>query len=180
MNVIANNISIQEFENWLYESEFLNDNLKQNSFIFNIVNINYKDKKWKNTLKASLIEKCEEEYIKTLSISDTCLQILNSKNFYEIRELVSKNKVKFDMHEDHQILYKFYDLEISFYQSEYTHIDKNELIKETKFYANQVIENLKFCNSISEHKLFLCSNLKPYLYPQKTLKQKIFAFLKKI
>ncbi len=41
-DVLVNNITIEEFENWLYNSKLLEEKLKENSLIFEVVNINYR------------------------------------------------------------------------------------------------------------------------------------------
>lgn len=46
-DVLLERITVPEFENWLYDSEEILNDLESNSLYFDVITINYRNKTWK-------------------------------------------------------------------------------------------------------------------------------------
>lgn len=192
--VLVEKITVLEFENWLYNSEFLKEELKSNSLIFSLVDLNYRNdniiKKLEEVTSGIL---CEEEKI-TLVIEQECRNIINVSNSKEIEKSVLRIIEDFDFDDDFQVLWNFYDIYHSFegyYDANYFGGDFEAIDKETKALAEQTLKKIENCNNIQEKVGVLSLKNEDVKVEEKqsisfkkivkpTFKNKILAFLKKI
>ncbi|NMH88952.1 hypothetical protein [Flavivirga algicola] len=182
-DVLTEKITVSEFENWLYNSEEILENLKSNTFYFDLISINYKSKKWLKELNDLIKDKYDEDYLIILKIERGCLEICQSETPSQVYQTLSKLIIDFDYETDLDILWKFYSLYGCYDSFEGSMFNKCYIEKEAKFYSKQVLKISKNCKDYEEIKSVLSQDLIPFkeydLNQTRTLKQKIFAFFKK-
>jgi hypothetical protein len=182
--VLTEKISVLEFENWLYNSEEFMSQLNVNTFYFDVISINYKADDWSKKLDNLIKEKYDENFMILYKIERYCLDLIKSIEPKETYHILSKLLIDFDYNTDYDILWKFHCIYEYLETFEGSVFGKNELSKEAKFYAKQVIELTQNCRSFEETKQALIKDLKPFKIGEKSerqsLKQKLFAFFKKI
>ena len=197
-DVLTEKMSILEFENWLYNSTYLSQNIKGDSLLFNVININYRER---NSLKeleniASNIFSFEELLAKRLE--KNCIKIINSRNSDNYKNYVSNIIQDFDFDIDFYAFWDFYHIYYSFdgYDyNEHQNISLKKIDSKTKLLANSIINRLKYCDTIDDEIAVLKQKNKDEVSHKdtqllksktsektlkRTLKQKIFAFFKKI
>ncbi|MUU79177.1 hypothetical protein [Winogradskyella endarachnes] len=194
IEVLVNDISIEEFEKWLYQSDLLNENLKQNSLIFEVITINYRKETALKELKNIASTLFDEKHLVAMKIKVNCRKIVNSNTPKNIEKYVFNIIKDFNFEIESTVYENFYSLYYSFNGFDYTNFTKGSL-KDINFrtvtYAKTVLENLKNCKTIDDKKevLFLdlldknqaIKHIKTLPKTRKsTLKQKLFAFLKKL
>lgn len=182
--VLTKKISVLEFENWLYNSEEFMSQINVNTFYFNVISINYRADDWSKKLDNLIKEKYDENFMILYEIERYCLDLLKSIEPKETYHILSKLLIDFDYDTDYNILWKFHRIYEYLETFEGSVFSENELSKEAKFYAKQVIELTQNCRSFEETKQALIKDLKPFKIGEKSerqyLKQKLFAFFKKI
>ncbi|GAA3643282.1 hypothetical protein [Flavivirga jejuensis] len=181
-DVLIEKITVSEFENWLYNSEEIIENLNSNPYYFDLISINYKNEEWLKQLNNLIKEKYSEDYLIILKIEKGCLQICQSKTPYQVYQILSELIRDFDYDTNFDILWKFYSL-YKYYESfEGSMFNKYSFEKEAKFYSEQVLRISKNCKDYEEIKQVLSRDLIPFREPvfnqTRTLKQKILAFFK--
>lgn len=183
-DVLTEKTPVSEFENWLYNSEEFMSQINMNTFYFDVISINYKSDNWRKQLDNLTKEKYNEDFMILYEIKKSCLELSNSKKPEEAFSVLSKLLIDFDYDTDYDILWKFYSVHEYFETFEGSMFNKNELLEEARFYAKQVIELTQNCISFKETNEVLIEDLKLFKTARKeqktSLKQKIFAFFKKI
>lgn len=83
-DVLTERITVLEFENWLYNSEYLNKEIQENIFLFEVLNINYKDEKCLKQLLQVIKEELTSDEFNSLKIISNCKKIvedISTKNY---------------------------------------------------------------------------------------------------
>ncbi|WP_397364061.1 hypothetical protein [Olleya sp. R77988] len=183
-DVLTGKITVSEFENWLYNCEEFISLINSNSFYFNVISINYKDEKWKKQLDNLVKEKYNENFKLVYKIERSCLEIIESNEPKKVYEILTKLTLNFDYDTDYYALWDFYSIHSRFDTFYGSMFNENELLKEAKFYAKQVIESTKNSKNFVETNETLMKELKSYesekIIEITSLKQKLLAFFKKI
>ena len=87
-DVLTEKISVSEFENWLYSSELLDEKLKENSLMFEVVNVNYKLENSLKMLKNIASTIFDDEDFLVIKIEDNCRKIINTNEPEKIKDYV--------------------------------------------------------------------------------------------
>jgi hypothetical protein len=191
--VLVEKITILEFENWLYNSEFLKEELKSNSLIFSLVNLNYRKSDIIKRLEEISSEIFNEDDRLIIKIQSGCRNIVKANNSKEIEDNVLRIIENFDFDDDFQVLWGFYDLYHSFegYCENYLKSSFETIDEETKQLAEETLELMENCKSI-EDKINILSLKKEVVKTEKkesfiiveneklTFLNKILAYFKKI
>lgn len=192
--VLVNDITIEEFETWLYKSDLLNENLKENSLIFEVITINYRKETALKELKYIASTLFDEKHLVVMKIEANCRKIVNSITPKNIEKYVFNIIEGFNFEMESTVYEEFYSIYFSFDGYDYINYTKGSLEdinSRTIEYAKYVLENLKNCKTIDDKKevLFLdlhgkkqeINNIKMLTKTRKpTFKSKLFAFFKKI
>jgi len=192
--VLVNDITIEEFEKWLYESDLLNENLKENSLIFEVITINYRKETALKELKYVASTLFNEEHLVIMKIEVNCRKIVNANTPKNLGKYVFNIIEDFNFEMESTVYEEFYSLYFSFDGYDYTNYIKGSqkvINSRTVAYAKTVLESLKNCKTIEDKKevLFIdlhdkkqgVNNIKTSPKTEKlTFKSKLFAFLKKI
>tara|TARA_R110002033_G_scaffold32024_3_gene69308 strand:+ start:604 stop:1107 length:504 start_codon:yes stop_codon:yes gene_type:complete len=157
--VLVNDITIEEFETWLYKSDLLNENLKENSLIFEVITINYRKKTALKDLKYIASTLFNEEHLAVMKIEVNCRKIVNSNTPKHLEKYVFNIIEDFNFEIESTVYGEFYSLYFSFDGYDYTNYTKGslkEINSRTVTYAKIVLESLKNCKTIDDKKKF-CS-----------------------
>ncbi|MEP5339135.1 MAG: hypothetical protein ABJL44_01595 [Algibacter sp.] len=183
-DVLTEKISVLEFENWLYNYDEFISQINVNAFYFDVISINYKSDSWSKALDNLIKEKYDEDFMILHRIKRSCLNILKSENTEEVYQILKKLVTPLDYNTDYSVLWEFYSIKEYYKLFKEGLLRKNNFNEEAKFYAKQVIDLTQNCRSFEETKQSLIKDLKPFKTSEKrekqSLKQKIFAFFKKI
>jgi len=193
-DVLVEKITVLEFENWLYSSEFLKEELRSNSLIFNLVGLNYKKdgiiKKFKEITSEVF---CDKERL-TIRIELECRNIIKANNSEEIENSVLKIIEDFDFDHDFHVLWDFHSLYNSFegyYDKNHSGCNFEGTDEDTKTLAEQTLKRIGNCNNIEEkidalslekevEEVEVKQNVSFEKRKKFTLKNIILTFLKKI
>lgn len=88
-NVLTENISVLEFEKWLYNSEEFMSQINLNTLYFDVISINYKTELWALKLNNLAKEHLNADCLEILKIKKDCLQVLESYSFQETHEILA-------------------------------------------------------------------------------------------
>jgi len=200
-DVLTEKIKVSEFENWLYNSEYLETEIKGDSLFFDVVNINYRKEDSISLLERIASKSFTYEELLAIKIVHNCIKIRNSKNTNDYKEYVQKIIVDLDFDNEFDVFWKFYSLYYSFdgYDyCEYENIYQPANDFKAKELANSTIDKLKFSKSIKEkvellkqkeegkieQKNEFISTYNPQIeikkHPKQTFSAKFLAFFKKI
>ncbi|REE27930.1 hypothetical protein [Winogradskyella pacifica] len=197
-DVLKEEITISEFENWLYNSEYMKTEIKADSLLFDVININYRLENSLKILKNLSLKNFSEEELLIFKLEYNCYKIVNSEDTKNYKKYVLNIIQDFEFDNDFEGFGEFYYIYYSFdgYDyNQYQNISSNNLNSKTKHLANSLLKSLKNCNSIEEKIKTLKLKKEPEndeeninvlefksLQSNKklTLVQKLFAFLKKI
>lgn len=161
-DVLVGNITIEVFEKWLYQSKFLEERLKADSLIFEIVNINYRSDDSLKKLKNIADEVFDEKDLLAMKIETNCEKISNTDVNEDIEKYVWNIIEDYNFDIEPGIYWEFYNLYHSFDGFEFTKYSKrslDDISLRTKVYAKTVLANLRKCNSIEDKKQVLFSNV---------------------
>ena len=195
-DILTEKITVSEFENWLYDSEYLKHKITEDSLIFNVININYKEEDAINRIEEIASEIFSDEEFLIVKIERYCFKIINSDNTDDYKNYVSKIIENFDFDNDSEPYWDFYNIYYSFDgydMCEYENSSSEHVDYKAKKYAKSVIEKLMIANSIKEkvtllkqkeEKTELNSRFTAHKNNEKVFKSsflnKILAFFKKI
>jgi len=201
--VLTEKIAVEEFENWLYNSEEILGNLNSNSFYFDLISINFKDEKW----KLELSQIVDTDLWVLSETEKLCREIQATQNLKVCGQLVSElvNLMAGDSFEETEyiIVYNFHSLNSRYDLIKLNYMKSSDFILEAKYYSNILLEKLENFESLNEKIDVLKSNFEDDFFFDKptkisqnnnsenfkkvsiksksvTLNQKIFAFFKKI
>ena len=139
-----------EFEKWLYEQEKIIELINENSFIYDLITLNYKNKNARFSLKQIAITKINYQEFIILSIEHKCNKIIESnewentyKSFYEIFS-------HFDYENDYSLMWEFYSINSRMDLIEIGYETKSSLLAEIKELAKKTINKLNKLNTSNE------------------------------
>lgn len=184
---LTGKIPVTGFEKWIYDCEEVLNKIDNNSFVFEVVSMNYKTKFWQIRL-IQLIEKYlkTEEFMMFIA-GTTFYKLINSKTIKETHSALKYFMNYFDYNSDSFVLNELYHLhsdydlyEIGVYaEDEFNHMVCHVSEDALKHYnsCESYHEKLRFTNKKSEVNQTQNISKKP---SNKSFKQKFLAFFKKI
>lgn len=89
-DVLTEKIAVSEFENWLYNSEYLNHKISHDSLVFNVININYRKENALNKIEEITSKIFSDEELLIAKIEKYSLKIINSDNAENFKKYVYK------------------------------------------------------------------------------------------
>ncbi|RZN83860.1 MAG: hypothetical protein EVB11_03825 [Winogradskyella sp.] len=194
--LLIEKITVSEFENWLYNSEEILSKLNSNAFCFDVISIDYRSSDWHEELNKLIQTNFEDDYLEIIRIRKWCSKILKSQTFTEINDVFEIVYQNFDFDTEYSIYWEFYTLRDYFGLVEDGIWKVGTLIQQAKHHSNQTIKIIAKYDDFKSVKKALEGNLIPFKKEtltdefldkietksilKQTLKQKIFAFFKKI
>ncbi|WP_299098310.1 hypothetical protein [uncultured Winogradskyella sp.] len=155
--VLVNNITIEEFETWLYNSEEIISKIRTNKFIFKVITINYKSKKWRIQLEELTFSKFDKDDLIVLIIEKECNNIIHSEDYDEIYKSLSKIMMHFEYESDSKTMWDFFSLWDQFDLIKLQYYPKNTYYSDVKKLAFETYSLIKNCQNISQKKTILKS-----------------------
>lgn len=162
-DVLLDRITVSEFENWLYDSEEILENIKSNSLYFDVITINYRSRTWNTDLNNLVISSLGKNYYEILEIKKACSDIIESETFSEAHSVLNTLTQNFDFDTDYSILWKLYTLKDYFDLVSEGFCKVGTLLSEAKFYSKQTLKLIKTTQSFDKTKTTLESDLIPYV-----------------
>ncbi len=189
-NTLIEKITIQAFEQWLYNEGEIMNNLESNMFIYEVITNNYQSKNCLENLKNIALKKYGDDFETIFVIEKSCMKIIQTKNIEAYYEILKKVMMYFNYEQEYKILWQFYDcynhveLIYDFYWSE------EDLRSEIQLLAKTTLVKLEKCASIQEKKAIVFEERKAISLENKYQKhykktktfslRKIIAQLRKI
>lgn len=155
--VLVNDISIKEFETWLYNSEEIISKIRTNNFIYKIITINYKSEKWRIQLEELTFSKFDKDELIVLIIEKECNRIIHTENYDEIYSSLSKIMMHFDYETEIKTMWNFFSLWDQFDLIELQYYSKSTYYSDVKQLALETYSLLKTCQNISQKMAILKS-----------------------
>ncbi len=142
--LLIDKIDVDSFQEYLFGLVEITE-LKSDSLLFELVDINYKREEYKKELSNLIKGYFTEDELMSLEIYERCLSLIEieeEKMFIELDEL-SSLYIRRDF--SSELLSNFYmlNVEIDNLEIGYNLLDKEQIIKNTREYARLVIENFK-------------------------------------
>lgn len=154
-SVLLEKMEINEFETWLYTEESIINSIEDDSFIYDLITINYKDKNAIPLLKEIVFKKIKyEEYI-TLVIERNCKRILELDEWDNIYKLFNEIFSFFDFDKEYFLMWRFYSINSRIDLIDIGYETKASIINEMKELSLQIANQLKECNTAGERIKFL-------------------------
>jgi len=157
-DVLTEKISVSEFENWLYSSELLDEKLKEDSLMFEVVNVNYRLENSLKMLKNIASTIFDDEDFLVIKIEDNCRKIINTNEPEKIKDYVFNIIQDYNFDIESNVYWEFYSLYYSFEGYEYKDYTKGSLDRLNTItieYIETILYNLNKCSSIEDKKLVL-------------------------
>ncbi|NRD18683.1 hypothetical protein HNV08_01385 [Winogradskyella eckloniae] len=188
--VLVNDISIEEFETWLYHSEEIISKIKTNTFIYQIITINYKSEKWRIQLEELTFSKFDKDELIVLIIEKECNRIIHTENYDKIYTSLSKIMMHFDYESETKTMWNFFSLWDQFDLIKLQHYSESTYYSDVKQLALETYSLLKTCQNMNQKKAILKSGktvsktiqnveINEPKSKKKALSKKLFAFFKK-
>lgn len=204
-DVLTEKINVSEFENWLYNSDEFLSKIDSNSFYFDLISINYKSEGWQENIYF-LIESNYDLLALTKAIN-ICLEIKASENttisYNLVSELISLLSNGLAHETEYLAVFDFYSLYSRYSLIEIGYMNKSDFDSEAKYLANLLLNKISQTESLDKKINVLKTNVEENYFSSRkektkiktaekstiksshngkkqNLKQKIFAFLKKI
>jgi len=193
-DVLTKKISVSEFENWLYNSEFLQNDLKENSLVFDVININYRNPNALKVLKNITSNVFDDKDLIIMKIIENCYKIINANNSRDYEKYVYNIIENYNFDIECEAYWEFYYFYNGFNGYDFYNNNKKaiETLNSNVFnYAKTIIEKFNRDKNIDDIKPVL--KLKPEItkinldnknstvHNKKVpFMKKIFAFFKKI
>ncbi len=169
--VLAGDIRISDFEQWLYTNTTLLNSIDEDPFVFNIYNLNYKSDTILHTID-NICKKMEGEEGYIISIVEReCRKILKTEN----EEIILKSMYKlikfYTFNYERELLSAFYYLndDIALYKEGY--VLKFDLVEEAQEVACEILNKLKH-TSLEEKKELLMKGIPKRQMPENSLASK--------
>ena len=161
-NVLVGKITVSEFEDWLYTSEELLNNLENNVLYFDVITINFRSKSWMSDLKNVVLNNLGSSYLEIHEIKVICSNIMNSKTFHETHKIVNDLARNFNDDTDYTILWELYRLKdfFDYVEDGFCNIETLEI--EAKFYSKQVLKTIQEHQEIDKLKAKLELSLESF------------------
>ena len=155
-DVLARNISIENFEQWLYNDVDILNVVDSNDFVLELVNRNYSNKHiFVDLEKLCFDEYSKEEYL-VYAVESTCSKIIQETDVKNVIKYVLFLDNYYNWDDDYQIIYAFYGLACDFDLVELGHMTVKEFRSGLKNLASEILDNFK--NSSLEEKINILKN----------------------
>lgn len=144
--LLRDKIDVNSFQYYLFGLVEKTE-LKSDSLLFELVNINYKREDYRKLLLNLLKEYCSDDELLSLNIYVLCSKLCNSKNDKMSLELINNlSSLYIQDNYDLEVLYEFYILsnEIEAFEYTYYNLTQEEIINKAKNYAVKVISKYNF------------------------------------
>ncbi|QXP60530.1 hypothetical protein [Olleya sp. HaHaR_3_96] len=151
-DVLTKKIAVSEFENWLYDSEEIIENIELNTIYFDAISINYKGKNWSTDLNNIALNYLGETYNEIIEINKLCSAIIESEAFPETHNLLSDLQRNFDFDKDYSVLWKLYILKDYFDLVAEGVYQIGTFKKEADYYSKKALEIILKNEKINEIK----------------------------
>jgi len=109
--VNARIITIAQFEQWLYTTQGIAENIETNDFIMKMVSLNYKDKNIHNILEKICFEEYDQEEFLIKMIELNCLHLAQVTGSQEMWKIVNTICRYNNLESNYRLINKFYYLE---------------------------------------------------------------------
>ncbi len=149
-SVLLEKIDISEFETWLYTEESIINSIEDDSFIYDLITLNYKNKNAISLLKEIAFKKIKyEEYI-TLVIERNCKKILELNEWNSIYKLFNEIFNFFDFDKEYFLMWRFYSINSRIDLIDIGYETRASIMFEMKELSFQTLNELKECNTTEE------------------------------
>ena len=161
-NVLVDKITVSEFEDWLYTSEEILNNLENNLLYFDVITIDFRGKSWRLDLKTIVLNALNSSYFEIIEIKEICSKIVNAKTYQEIHKVINHLEEDFNYDTDYAILWELYKLKdyFDYVEGGFCYVGTEEI--ETKFYSEQVLKTIQEKQDVNDIKVVLELALQPY------------------
>lgn len=142
-DVLANSITIEEFENWLYSNEEVNASLNDNEMLFEIISINYKSKHAFHELKKYCHVYFDyDEYLVSL-VESSCRKLVRAQTSVEVWPVIMHLGSYMDWEKDYGLINQFYYFQDDLSLVEEGYYKEKDVIKHLNQMAQVVLKELE-------------------------------------
>lgn len=142
-DVLARNISIESFEQWLYNDRELLKSVESNSFVLEVIDRDFSSKHIYVDLEKLCFEHFDKEEYLVYALETTCKKILNESNVKNIVKYALFLDKYYSWEDDFKVIYAFYGVACNIDLVEMGHMSIFELQNDLKGLSEDVLLSLK-------------------------------------
>jgi len=165
--VLIDSIDVSIFEEYLFDLVEKTE-LKSDSLLFDLLNINFKTNSYKKDLKLLIKNSFSEEELVSLNIYERCLRIKKVDNEKEIFDLIDElSSIHLEHNHTYELTHKFYHLSfwIESVENGFSTEKEKDLLSQIEKYTSKVLERFEFHKEKEEWSKFLDEVI--YIEPEK-------------
>ncbi|WP_281987756.1 hypothetical protein [Aquimarina aggregata] len=149
-SVLLKKTEMNELESWLYNEENIINSIENDSFIYDLITINYKDENAISLLEEIVFKKIKHEEYIILVIERNCENILDLCEWNSIYKLFNEIFGFFDYDKDYFLMWRFYSINSRIDLIHIGYESKTSITNEIKELSLQILSKLKECNTSDE------------------------------
>lgn len=163
-NTILGKQSTIAFEQWLYNQESLLDKLNENTFLYDIFTINYKQENSLSLLERKAITEYGEDFKTVLFMEQLCIDITQKTSLEAYYKILKRVMIDFDYEQEYILFWKLFDfydrLDLIFSGYGYETEDIYQI--KIQSFAEKTIIKLQNCTSFEDKKAIIYKERIPF------------------
>ena len=142
-DVLAKAITIEEFENWLYNNEGIASSINENDMLFDIISLNYRDRHIYSELEKYCHKYYDpEEYLVSL-VESSCRKLVQMKTSEDVWPVIMHIGSFMDYDKDYWLLNQFYYMDDELSLSKQGYYKEKNVIADINKMAMEVLKELE-------------------------------------
>lgn len=171
-------ITLNEFEEWLYNDEFIKESIEINEDVLEVVSIDYRSKHAGAILHSFFISKYTEEELLILLLEVRSIYFINEPNLQNMEDFLRRINSYISWDSDYQLIENFYWLINDLESLDYKRVALSEVYSSLIELCELISE--KFENASIEEKItYLKDGFPEYKYPKEVKKLKESQVIRK-
>jgi hypothetical protein len=155
-DLIARNISIEDFEQWLYNDDEILNKVVSDDFVLELINRDYGNKHVFTDLEKLCFQKYSKDEFLVYVIESVCKILSDEKDYNIIFSLLNELVRHYDFSDDYELLFNFYCLHCETDCGPFGSLERMKFIKKVNDYSLKVL--LKLIDKSYQEKLCFTVN----------------------
>ena len=139
-DLLARNISLESFEQWLYTDIDVLNKVDSDDFVFELINRDFKDKHILQDLEKLGFTKYNKEEYLVYAVESVCKRILENRTCDNMVETALFLDKYYNWNDDYQIIYAFYGIACNFDLVEIGYYSRGQIMAELKVLSIEILD----------------------------------------
>jgi hypothetical protein len=145
-DLLARNISLESFEQWLYTDIDVLNNVDSDEFILELINRDFKDKHILQDLEKLCFDTYNKEEYLVYAVESVCKKIKEDRVCETMVESALFLDKYYNWDDDYQIIYAFYGIACNFDLVEIGCYSRGQIIAELKVLSIEILDKFRGTN----------------------------------